>query len=133
MADDLEDRGAQDRSRINVNEDDELRYGTQKWGVSKEQLTAAVQKAGVSVDAIARELGRMKIQIDDFYRPRTATAGGWSGTRGPGMHCAPRAQPGLRRSCHRDPYGGLAGSHRYQPRERGAAVDAGKIRRRKTD
>ena len=58
MADDLKDRGTQDRSRVNVNEDYELRYWTQKWGVSKEQLTAAVQKVGVSVSAVARELGK---------------------------------------------------------------------------
>lgn len=58
MVDDLKNRGAQDRSRVNVNEDHEVRYWTQKWGVSKEQLTAAVQKAGVSVDAVARELGK---------------------------------------------------------------------------
>jgi hypothetical protein len=58
MADDLNNRGAQDRSQVNVNEDHEVRYWTQKWGVSKEQLTAAVQKAGVSVDAVAREWGK---------------------------------------------------------------------------
>jgi hypothetical protein len=58
MADDLKNRGAQDRARVNVNEDHEVRYWTQKWGVSKEQLTAAVNKVGVSADAIARELGK---------------------------------------------------------------------------
>jgi hypothetical protein len=57
MADGLKDRGAQDRSRVNVNEDHEVRYWTQKWSVPKEELAAAVQKAGVSVDAVARELG----------------------------------------------------------------------------
>jgi Protein of unknown function (DUF3606) len=57
MADDLKNRGAQDRARVNVNEDHEVRYWTQKWGVSKEQLAAAVKKVGVSVDAVARELG----------------------------------------------------------------------------
>jgi hypothetical protein len=58
MADDLTNRGAQDRSRINVNETHEVRYWTQKWGVSEEQLAAAVKKVGVSVDAVARELGK---------------------------------------------------------------------------
>jgi hypothetical protein len=56
MADDLKNRGAQDRARVNVNEDHEVRYWTQKWGVSKEQLAAAVNKVGVSADAVAREL-----------------------------------------------------------------------------
>ena len=58
MADDLKNRGAQDRARVNVNEDHEVRYWTQKWGVSKEQLAAAVNKAGVAADAVARELGK---------------------------------------------------------------------------
>jgi hypothetical protein len=58
MADDLTNRGAQDHSRINVNETHEVRYWTQKWGVSEEQLAAAVKKVGVSVDAVARELGK---------------------------------------------------------------------------
>jgi Protein of unknown function (DUF3606) len=58
MADDLKNRGAQDRARVNVNEDHEVRYWTQKWGVSKEQLAAAVNKVGVSADAVARELGK---------------------------------------------------------------------------
>jgi hypothetical protein len=57
MADDLTNRGAQDRSRINVNEKHEVRYWTQKWDISEEQLAAAVKKVGVSVDAVARELG----------------------------------------------------------------------------
>ena len=58
MADDLKNRGAQDRSRVNVHEDHEVRYWTGKWGVTKEQLAAAVKKVGVSVDAVARELGK---------------------------------------------------------------------------
>jgi hypothetical protein len=58
MADDLKNRGAQDRARVNVNEDHEVRYWTKKWGVSEEQLTAAVQKVGVVADAVARELGK---------------------------------------------------------------------------
>ena len=58
MADDLKNRGAADRSRVNVHEDYEVRYWTEKWSVSKEQLVAAVKKAGVSVDAVARELGK---------------------------------------------------------------------------
>ena len=58
MADDLKNRGAQDRARVNVNEDHEVRYWTQKLGVSKEQLAAAVNKVGVSADAVARELGK---------------------------------------------------------------------------
>ena len=58
MADDLKNRGAQTRARVNVNEDHEVRYWTQKWNVSKEQLAAAVNKVGVAADAVARELGK---------------------------------------------------------------------------
>jgi hypothetical protein len=58
MADDLKNRGAQDRTRVNIHEDHEVRYWTEKWDVSKEQLAEAVQKAGVSVEAVARELGK---------------------------------------------------------------------------
>ena len=58
MADDLQARGAQDRARVNVNEDHEVRYWTQKWNVSKEHLAAAVNKVGVAADAVARELGK---------------------------------------------------------------------------
>jgi hypothetical protein len=57
--DDLKNRGAQDRARVNVHEEHEVRYWTEKWGVTKQQLTDAVQKAGVSVDAVARELGKV--------------------------------------------------------------------------
>jgi Protein of unknown function (DUF3606) len=58
MADDLGNRGAQDRGRINIHEDYEIRYWTEKWGISNEQLVSAVRKAGVSSDAVARELGK---------------------------------------------------------------------------
>jgi hypothetical protein len=58
MADDLKNRGAQDRARVNIHEDHEVAYWTKKWGISKEQLAAAVKKAGVSADAVAKELGK---------------------------------------------------------------------------
>jgi len=58
VADDLKNRGAQDRARVNVHEAHEVAYWTKKWGISKEQPAAAVEKAGVSADAVARELGK---------------------------------------------------------------------------
>jgi hypothetical protein len=57
MADDLKDRGARDRSRVNY-EDYEVRYWTEKWGITKNQLVEAVERAVVSVQAVARELGK---------------------------------------------------------------------------
>ena len=59
MADDLKNRGAQDRARVNVHEDHEVRYWREKWGVTKQQLADAVKKVGVSVDAVAQELGKV--------------------------------------------------------------------------
>lgn len=56
MADDKSNRGPQDASRINVNEDYEVAYWTGKFRVSAEQLRAAVDKVGVGADAVEREL-----------------------------------------------------------------------------
>jgi diaminopimelate decarboxylase len=57
MSDDLSKRGPQDASRINVNEEWELRYWTQKFGVTEEELKAAVKTAGVNVDAVSAHFG----------------------------------------------------------------------------
>ena len=40
MADSLEQRGHQDRSRINVNEDWEVDYWTRKLGLTEDELVA---------------------------------------------------------------------------------------------
>ncbi|MDQ7958904.1 MAG: DUF3606 domain-containing protein [Rhodocyclaceae bacterium] len=58
MADDLSNAGAQDRSRINVNEPHEVRYWTQRFGVSEQALRMAVEQVGVSVEAVASHLGK---------------------------------------------------------------------------
>jgi hypothetical protein len=58
MPDDLTDRGAQDRARININEPHEVKYWTQKWGVTPEQLKMAIAKAGTSSAAVAKQLGK---------------------------------------------------------------------------
>ena len=58
MPDDKTNRGAQDRSRINVNEDHEVRYWMQTLGVSEEQLREAVAAVGVSADAVRQHLGK---------------------------------------------------------------------------
>ena len=56
MSDDLNKRGAQDRSRINVNEDHEVRYWTEKFGVSADALRNAVTTVGPSADAVEQHL-----------------------------------------------------------------------------
>jgi len=58
MADDRTNTGQADRLRINMNEDYEVRYWTQKWNVSREDLAAAVRTAGVMVKNVAKQLGK---------------------------------------------------------------------------
>lgn len=59
MADDKSKRGPQDRSKVNLSERYEVDYWTKKWGISEDQLKAAVKKAGSSsVEAVAKALGK---------------------------------------------------------------------------
>ena len=58
MADDPKNRGPQDRSRVNLNQDYEVQYWTEKFGISEAQSRQAVQAAGSSADAVARQLGK---------------------------------------------------------------------------
>ena len=56
MSDDTSKKGMQDRTRINTSEDHELRYWSEKFGVSRDQLKAVVNKVGNSVSAVEKEL-----------------------------------------------------------------------------
>jgi hypothetical protein len=58
MTDDLKDRGPQDRSRINLNEDWEIRYWTKELGVTKERLEDAIAKVGNSTDAVREQVAK---------------------------------------------------------------------------
>ena len=58
MADNLQKAGQQDRSRINVNEEWEVRHWTEALGVTREQLEKAVAEVGVSADAVREHLRR---------------------------------------------------------------------------
>jgi hypothetical protein len=58
MSDDKKNSGEPDRSRINLNEDYEVRYWTETLGVSKEQLAVAIHKVGNSADAVRQVLGK---------------------------------------------------------------------------
>ena len=55
--DDLKNRGQQDRSKINMHEDHEVKYWTKQLGVSREQLQKAVDKVGNGAAAVRKELG----------------------------------------------------------------------------
>ena len=61
MSDDKTRKGPQDRSRVNVNEDYELRYWTGRFGVSEQELRDAVQHAGTSVAAVERQLKKKSV------------------------------------------------------------------------
>ena len=56
MSDDQTQSGGQDRKRINVNEDYELRDWAKKFGVSPERLKEAVASAGTWADDVERRL-----------------------------------------------------------------------------
>ena len=58
MSDDMKSRGAQDRARIDLSEEHEVRCWTQARGVSEAQLAAAVQAAGSSADRVRAHLGK---------------------------------------------------------------------------
>ena len=60
MPDDLKNRGAQDRARINVHEAHEVRYWTKELGVSEEELKQLVAEHGVSADEIRKALANRK-------------------------------------------------------------------------
>jgi hypothetical protein len=54
--DDLKNKGPQDRSKINMHEDYEVKYWTKELGVDKEQLQKLVDKVGNSAAAVHKEL-----------------------------------------------------------------------------
>ncbi|QYF95393.1 DUF3606 domain-containing protein [Massilia sp. PAMC28688] len=56
MADNLQNAGPQDRARINVNEEWEVRYWTETLGVNKERLQEIVKEVGPSVTAVRQRL-----------------------------------------------------------------------------
>lgn len=58
MADDLSNRGPQDRARINVRETHELDYWTEALGCTEDQLRAAVSAVGVSSEKVREYLRR---------------------------------------------------------------------------
>ena len=56
--DDLKNRGQQDRSKMNMHEDHEVKYWTRQLGVTKEELQRAVDKVGNGAAAVRKELGQ---------------------------------------------------------------------------
>lgn len=58
MADDKSDRGPADRARVNVHEDYEVQYWSKKFGVSADQLRAAVEKVGPMAADVEKQLAK---------------------------------------------------------------------------
>ncbi len=58
MADDLNNRGAQDRARINLSEEHEVRYWTTALGVPEDELRRLVAEAGNSAEAVRSALAK---------------------------------------------------------------------------
>jgi Protein of unknown function (DUF3606) len=58
VADDFRHQGAPDRSRVSMNDEQEVRYWTEALGCSEDELAAAVVRVGNSTDEVRRELNR---------------------------------------------------------------------------
>lgn len=58
MPDDPNLRGEGDRERINIHQEHELRYWSEKLGVSPEDLKKAVEDVGPMVKDVEKELGK---------------------------------------------------------------------------
>ena len=56
MADDKTKRSPADSSRINMSEDYEIRYWTEKFGCTKEQLVSAVGAVGPTASKVEAHL-----------------------------------------------------------------------------
>src|ERR1043165_9516776 len=57
MADNVLKRGHPDRSRINMNEDHEVKYWTKHLAITRGELQRLVDKVGNSASAVRKELG----------------------------------------------------------------------------
>jgi hypothetical protein len=58
MADKKQDRGPEDRARINMDEDYEVRWWSKRYRVTPDKLRSAVDEVGTSSRAVARQLGK---------------------------------------------------------------------------
>jgi hypothetical protein len=58
MSDDKTNRGNPDRSRIDINDPDEVRNWTKSLGVSKEELQRAVEAVGPVATRVRQHLGK---------------------------------------------------------------------------
>jgi hypothetical protein len=60
MSDDTKDRGQRDRSRIDVSQEHECRYWSEKFGVSADDLKQAVGQVGPMVKDVEQWFSKSK-------------------------------------------------------------------------
>jgi hypothetical protein len=58
MADDLKQTGKADDTRTNPDQDHDVQYWAEKFGVSREELRKSVQAAGPMVNDVRQHLNR---------------------------------------------------------------------------
>ncbi|SDT90634.1 DUF3606 domain-containing protein [Pseudomonas orientalis] len=58
MSDDLNNRGPQDRARVNTSEAWEVKHWTKEFGVTEQQLKDAVEAVGPMVTDVRKRLGK---------------------------------------------------------------------------
>ena len=58
MSDNRKNRAPQETARINLNEEEEVRYWTKALGVTKEQLASVAKSTGLQVDAVRRHFAK---------------------------------------------------------------------------
>lgn len=54
MSDNLQNRGPQDRSRVSLDQEHEVRYWSKQFGCTEDELREAVAKVGNSAEAVKR-------------------------------------------------------------------------------
>jgi hypothetical protein len=47
-----------ERTKVDVSDDNELRYWTKEFGVNADEVKSAVQKAGPDIEAVRKHLGK---------------------------------------------------------------------------
>jgi hypothetical protein len=68
MADDKSKRGPQDGKLISMKEDYEVEYWTKKFGVSRDELAAAVKEVGHSAAAVEKHLRELAATNDESIK-----------------------------------------------------------------
>ena len=71
MADDLTKTGGQDRKRINMNQDFEVRDWSTKFGVSKDELQKAVDAVGNEASKVEEYLKKKEVVLHGRRRQAT--------------------------------------------------------------